>query len=67
MPAVEPVVSEETQRVEAKQGEQVPFNQNHIERMGPEMRRKIILQILVKAVRMGIRAMVAEDNGEDQH
>jgi hypothetical protein len=64
---VPPVVVEEPEEAKEEQVEQVPFNQNHIERMGPEMREKIILQLLVKAIRQGDGAWKGvEGDGENQ-
>jgi len=53
-PVVKPVVSgyaEQTEEVRQTQGAR--YSRSHIERMGPVLREKIIVQLLAKAVRMG--------------
>ncbi len=56
-PVVKPVVSgyaEQAEEVRHDQG--ATYKQSHIERMGPVLREKIVVQLLAKAVRMGERA-----------
>jgi len=53
-PVVKPVVSGYAERSEeVRQTQGATYSRSHIERMGPVLREKIIVQLLAKAIRMG--------------
>jgi hypothetical protein len=53
-PVVKPVVAGYAEQAEeVRQTEGATYSRSHIERMGPVLREKIILQLLAKAIRMG--------------
>ena len=53
-PVVKPVMSGYAEQIEeARDGQREAYSHGHIERMGPVLRQKIIVQLLAKAVRMG--------------
>jgi tetratricopeptide (TPR) repeat protein len=56
-PVVKPLVAGYAERAEeVRHDQRATYSRGHIERMGPVLRQKIIVQLLAKAVRMGERA-----------
>jgi len=67
VPIIQPVVVEEKELAEKEpEKERQTYSHDHIERMGPEMREKIVVQILVKGIRRMEKRKAAEGNGEEQ-
>jgi len=65
--AIQPVVVEEKELAEkGPEEERKTYSHDHIERMGPELREKIVVEILVKGIREMEKREAAEGNGQEQ-